>query len=290
MKEDVHFFLPEFYGNFRLILFVQEMMQQNPECFYPNAHIHAAYGCFPGAIWNGGRVVLGSATKREMEYVIRAYNDRGIAVRFTYTNPCLTMDHLLDTYCNLAMELANNGMNEVLVNAPVLESYLRERYPNFRYLSSTTKCLRTKEDITRELNKEDYMLVVLDSAWNNTDALFTFPHREKIELLANHYCMDDCPNREAHYRAVGKCQLEFSEIEWKNCKQINRSFYQMMENRSFLKTEELYGRYVDEGFRNFKLDGRAFQKYKVIESFVYFLALPEFRDEVRYAILRYMDK
>lgn len=285
----INFFLPGFYENFRLITHVADMMQENPELFYGGARIGAAYGCFPGSIWNGGRVVLGSCTKREIEYAVSEYEARGIAIRFTFTNPVLEKPHLMDTFCNLCMELADNGRNEVLVNAPLLEEFIRKMYPGYALISSTTKCLNDPEAVRRELAK-DYRYVVLDSAMNHKEELFALEHREKIELIANHYCADDCPKRRAHYRDVGRCQLEFSETEFDCCGNINRDFYQIMENRSFLSVEDLYGRYADAGFCNFKLDGRGFHKYKVLESFVYYLVKPEYRDRVRLHLLKHVLK
>lgn len=260
-------------------------MGDEPGLFFDNIRIGAAYGCFPGSIWNGGRVILGSATRQEMEYAIEEYNKRGIAVRYTFTNPLLQKVHLPDTYCNQCMELGDNGKNEVIVNSPLLEDFIRKMYPGYALISSTTKCLNDMDAVRGELEK-DYRYVVLDSAMNNTQELFQMPHREKLELIANHYCADDCPRRRDHYKAVGKCQLEFSELKFEKCANINREFYQIMENRSFITADDIMGRYYDAGLRNFKLDGRGFNRYKVLESFVYYLVKPEHRDRVRLRLLK----
>jgi len=281
----VKFFLPEFYGNFRLIILLDDLIKQAPQLFFDDIKIGAVYGCFPGSIWNGGRVILGHCTKQEMSFAITELNERDIAIRYTYTNPLLEEHHLFDTFCNLCMEMGDNGKNEVLVNSPLLEDYIRKSYPSYSIVSSTTKCIKDMEAIQREL-EQDYALVVLDSAMNNTEELFLLDHKEKIELIANHYCQDNCPRRKEHYDAVGRCQLEFSEIDFQGCSNINRDFYQVMENRSFITTEDIFGRYKEAGFVNFKLDGRGFNKYKVMESFVYYLVKPEYRDRVRLSILK----
>lgn len=281
----VNFYLPDFYENFHLILLLDDLMKQSPECFFDDIRIGAVYGCFPGSIWNGGRVILGSCTKQEIDYVIAEFNQRGIALRYTFTNPLLEKHHLLDTFCNLCMEAGDNGRNEVLVNSPLLEDFICSMYPGYKILSSTTKCIKDTELLKQELEK-DYALVVLDSAMNNTDELFALEHKEKIELIVNHYCQDDCPRRKEHYDAVGRCQLTFSETDFPVCGNINRDFYQIMQNRSFLTTEDIYGRYRESGFVHFKLDGRGFHISKVLESFVYYLVKPEYRDRVRLCILR----
>ena len=283
--DKINFYLPDFYVNFRLITAIDDFMRQTPEFFYNGIKIGAVYGCFPGSIWNGGRVILGSCTKQEMLHVITELNGRDIAVRYTFTNPLLENIHLYDTFCNLCMELGDNGKNEVLVNSPILEDMIRKVYPNYAILSSTTKCIKDIDAIQQELEK-GYALVVLDSAMNNTKELFELNHRDKIELIANHYCQDDCPRRKEHYEAVGRCQLEYSEIDFPDCGNINRDFYQVMQNRSFLTTEDIFGKYKEAGFAHFKLDGRGFHKYKVLESFVYYLAKPEHRDKVRLYLLK----
>jgi collagenase-like PrtC family protease len=275
----INIFLPGFYENFRSIIFLHDWMEQEPELFNDGMRIAAAYGCFPGNIWNGGRVIIGIASKEDIQYAIQEYNSRGIAIRYTYTNPCLQQFHLLDTYCNLCMQLADNEKNEVLVNSDVLENFIRTNYPNYKIISSTTKCLYDLKLIEEELEK-DYHLVVLDSAMNNTEKLFELNHKEKIELIVNHYCADNCPRRKEHYKLVGEAQLEYDSVVFP-CENIKRSFQEIQKNSSFISPEMIYDKYLDAGFHNFKLDGRGFKRDKVLESFAFYLAKPEYRSMVQ---------
>jgi collagenase-like PrtC family protease len=277
--KQIHMFMPGFYENFRPILYLHDWMEREPEYFNEGMQISAAYGCFPGNIWNGGRVSIGLASKADIQYALEEYNSRGIAVRYTYTNPCLEQIHLLDTYCNLCMRMADNGQNEVLVNSELLEDFIRTNYPNNKIISSTTKCLYDPALIRSELEK-DYHLVVLDSAMNNTKELFELDHKEKIELIVNHYCADNCPRRKEHYTLVGEAQLEYDSVTFP-CDNIRRSFQEIQKNRSFISPEMIYDTYVKAGFSNFKLDGRGFKKEKVLLSFAYYLARPEYRTLVQ---------
>jgi collagenase-like PrtC family protease len=280
----INIFLPGFYENFKTIIFLHDWMEREPEIFNDGMKITAAYGCFPGNIWNGGRVIIGLASKADIEYAVQEYNSRGIAIRFTYTNPCIEQIHLLDTYCNLCMQLADNGMNEVLVNSPLVEDFIRANYPDYKIISSTTKCLYDSAAIRAELEK-DYHLVVLDSAMNNTDELFSLDYHDKIELIVNHYCADNCPRRKEHYSLVGKAQLEYASLNFP-CENIKRSFAEIQNNHSFISPSMIYDRYLPAGFHNFKLDGRGFRKEKVIESFAYYLAKPEFQGRVRDELMK----
>lgn len=274
-----NFYLPDFYTNVKLICFLADLQQATPECFYEGAKIASAYGCFPGSIWNGGRVVLGSCKKPDMKAVIENLNSRGIAVRFTFTNPLIEEKHLNDTFCNLCLEMADGGMNEVLVNSPILEEYMRKNYPKYPLISSTTKCLDKLEDIKAEMEK-DYAIVVIDSALNNTEELFSLDHKDRMELIVDHFCEDNCPRRRAHYVVQGRAQLEFSDPEWKPCMNIAREFWQIKKNKSFISTDMIYGKYKAAGFQHFKLDGRSYPPRRLIDSFLYYLVKPEWHEKM----------
>ena len=130
------FYLPDFLLQLNLSLL--QLHHSHPEYFNEGIEFGGIYGTFPGAIWNGGRLVCGVTSSTNMKETISLFNDANIPLRYTYTNPLLEEKHLYDTYCNLTMELANNEMNEVIINSPLLEEYLRKNYPNFKYILSTT--------------------------------------------------------------------------------------------------------------------------------------------------------
>lgn len=285
----INFYLPDFVYNQGIIFMLSDMMKHVPQWFYDDVKIASAYGAFPSSIWNGGRNTYNRTTSEEMKKLIEEYNKRGIAVRYTFTNPLLEEKHVYDTFCNLCLELADNGMNEVIVNSPILEDYIRTNYPKFKLISSTTKCLDKDTLIREELNK-DYYLVVLDSAMNNTDEIFALENKDKVELIANHFCQDNCPNRKAHYAAVGKAQLRFAKCDFPPCKNLTREFHQLFENRSFITNELIHGKYKEAGFKHYKLDGRGFQPHKAIESFLYYLVKPEYKDMVRTMLLKEIYK
>ena len=150
-EREVFWHLPGFCYYRQLNCAVITLMEQYPECFREGYRIGSVYGTFPGAIWNGGRVVMGIAGKRDIEATLKLYNSKGVPVRFTWTNAVLEEKHVQDTYCNLIMRLADNGMNQVLVNTSVLEDYIRREWPRFPLISSTTKRIVQTEGVLREL-------------------------------------------------------------------------------------------------------------------------------------------
>ena len=242
------------------------------------------------SIWNGGRVMTGYADRDNIINTIHAFNDLGIPIRYTFTNQALTEYHVYDTYCNMLMELADNGMNEVLVNSPILEEYLRDKYPNFKYISSTTKCLLDKDSINNELANPDYSLVVIDFR-KNSDLKFlrSLKHKDKVELLINAYCSPQCPKRKEHYQELSECQLKWT-FATPFCDHLSLSFYDSLQHSSVIKMPALYSTYVKMGFNNFKIEGRTLSEIDVLESYMYYLVKPEHRDVMRYNILKSLWK
>ena len=298
MDDTIYFHLPSYTQHQKLNYLLAAAIHNDPDSFYPNIKIGSVYGTFTNAIWNGGRVIVYQTDPMEFIFnTYRLFNEIGIPLRHTFTNSALEETDVYDRYCNLIMEIGDNGLNEVLVNSPYLEKYIKEKYPNYQRISSTTKRLTTIESITEELDK-DYKLVVLDYALNRDPRIFTLPKKEKLEILINAYCCDYCTRRKAHYQYMANQQKNFglnrfmTEEDAKNddgfaCPYIADDFYTVLMNRqSVLRVEELYGFYYEMGFRNFKIEGRTNSVADVLESYVYYMVKPEFRDHVRLLLWR----
>lgn len=285
MKEIIKFHIPDFYYHYQLDMKLIELIKENPNYFYDNTKIGSVYGSFPGAIWNGGRAMFGIASIENIKNTIDCVNNVGVPVRFTFTNCLLEEKHVYDTYCNLIMEAANNGFNEVLVNSDILEEYLRRTYPNFKYISSTTKCERDINKINDASNKYD--LVVTDYRDNcNYEFLNEIKNKNKIELLVNASCSPNCgAKRQEHYSYLSKQQLMYSQINY-YCDFANNPLHEILKYPTVIKVEDIYGKYYDMGFSNFKIEGRTEHKINVIESYIYYLVKPEYKDIVRHELIK----
>ncbi len=286
-KKEIYWHLPGLCY-FRLLnhaLF--HLMQQYPDSFREGYRIGSVYGTIPGAIWNGGRSVFGISPRSDIEKVVKSYNDRGIPARFTWTNSLLTQKHLNDTYCNLIMQIADNGMNQVLVNRDCLENYLRREYPSYKVISSTTKRMTDMAGLKEELEK-DYYLVVLDYDLNHDERVLSRlqPYAGKIEILVNEICYPNCPKRAEHYRDESRAQLEYDIVSKFQCpnKATPRVFEECMKRPAFISNEQI-GEYIERGYVNFKIVGRGLPQDFVKESYLYFLV----KDSEREFIHEKMD-
>lgn len=289
MKQKIYFHIPGFFEFFNLNKSLIEMKKENPEYFYDDFEIGSIYGTFPNAIWNGGRVCFGICFKETMVKIIKYFNDNNIPLRYTFTNSLLTEDHVNDTYCNLIMQLSDNGINQVLVNNNTLEEYIRTKYPKYKIISSTTKRITNKKNLEKEI-KKDYYLVVLDYDLNkDIEYLNSIKEKNKIEILVDELCMHNCPYRKEHYKQFSISQLEFSNqnsfvCNYSNIDNDNIDFNEISKNVNFITRDELE-KYKKMGFINYKLVGRNTNINFVIDSYIHYFVKDKYKNEVKFKLL-----
>ncbi len=302
----VRFHLPDFSGNFKLNLLFAEMLKHKPEFFREGVEIASFYGVFPPSIWNGGRTQGGVVDKTFVKSVIKAFNDRGIPLRFTFTNPALEKKHLSDNFCNMVMSMADNGLNEAIVMSPLLEDYIRRNYPNYKLTSSTCKRITDPEKLREELEK-DYSIVVVDYDFNNNfEVLEKLPRKQDCELLVNACCEPNCPRRSAHYHSIGVQQIAYNEHikkypnvpfdadkydteHFRDCPFSQRGVFEIRKLRTHISPDDIWEKYVPMGFEQFKIEGRTASPVNVLETYMYYMAKPECRDEARFTLLKSME-
>ncbi|MBD5141469.1 MAG: hypothetical protein HDT25_08660 [Ruminococcus sp.] len=296
---EIGFHIPDFGAHFRLNNILVNMIEKKPEYFHDGLKIVSVFGAFPSSVWNGGRYFGGSAEMQSIKDIIQVFNDKGIPLRFTFTNPLIKEEHLGDSYCNQILRAANNGFNEVIVMSPILEKYIRDNYPKFPITSSTCKQIEDMDGVNAEL-KKDYKYVVLDYNWNNKfDMLekISKEDRGRCEILVNACCNPHCERRGEHYRQIGeqhikgwehsKNPLNKTPLEYEDfiCPCMKRGIYDITDLETYISPEDIINKYVPMGFKNFKLEGRTSSDINLLETYVFYMVKPEFRDKARFEML-----
>lgn len=290
----VRFHLPGFRNNFPLNMLLVQMLKKFPKFFREDIEIASFFGEFPTSLWNGGRYDNDDQCDAEyIRQVVRVINSLGIPIRYTFTNPTITEADLSDSYCNFCMKAADNGKNEVLVVSPILENYIRTNYPGYTINSSTCKEIRSVDSLNEELQK-DYGLVVLDYNLNNQfEKLERITDKARCEVLVNSCCVPDCPRRGEHYRFISKQQricLENRSLPPEQRKQVpvwrceygeQNSLYRYMNYPTHISPDAIWNTYVPMGFTNFKLEGRTANLFLMLDTYCYYFAKPDYRDEAR---------
>ena len=298
----VRFHLPGLRYNYPLNMFWVSMLKQYPEYFREGVEIASFFGCFPFSLWNGGRLIINDQCDAAfVNNVIKNINAAGIPVRYTFTNPLLTKEDLDDPFCNFCMQAADNGMNEVMIMSPILEEYLREKYPSYKFNSSTCKEIKDAEALNEEL-KRDYQYVVLDynlnGKWELLDGL---ENKEKLEVLVNTLCIPNCKRRGEHYKHIAKAQKIiqknkkippehrikyddwYCEYGEKNC------IYTIQDYPTFISVDDIWNEYLPRGINNFKIEGRTANLFSLIETYCYYMIKPEYVGKARLLLLTNME-
>lgn len=301
------FHLPGLTENFRLNMVLITMFENCPQYFRDGVEIASCYGAFSPSLWAGGRAMTGGVNSPDqIKTTILALNERGIPLRFTFTNPLIRTQDLADPYCNMVMQLAANGMNEVIVNSDILEDYIREMYPMYKITSSTCKRITDPEKLHDELNK-DYSLVVVDYDFNNKwDVLNKLPNKEKCEFLINSNCFPNCPKRVKEYETVGLHHIQYNQYlhenssepfkmtealdEYFSCPAARRLPFEARKLPHHISPDAIWNEYMPAGFNQFKIQGRGAGKLRVIESYMYYLIKPECRDEARFMFMHNLER
>lgn len=304
----VRFHLPDFSRHFMFNLVFVEMLKNCPDYFREGVEIASVYGVFPPSMWNGGRIQSGICDRKHIKAVINAFNERGIPLRFTFTNPVLEKKHLSDDFCNMVLNLANNGLNEAIVVSPILEDYIRKNFPKYKLTSSTCKRITDIDKLCEEVGK-DYHIVVVDYDLNNKfELLEKIPDKEKCEILVNACCDPSCKRRSEHYRSIGYKQIAYAnhmkkypnmpfnsekllkehpEIEkTASCKCVDRTIFDIKNLSTHITPDDIWNKYVPMGFSQFKIEGRTLGLFNLMEHYLYYMIKPECKEEARFMLLK----
>lgn len=280
----------EFYELYRVFL---PLFYGHRAYFYDWCDIGSIYGAPADCLWGGGRVGFGEAQPEAVATLMGAY---GISARLTFSNSLLREEHLSDKKCNALCALFEKGgtvQNGVIIHSDLLLRYLRQRYPGFYFVSSTTKVLREFERFEAELDREEFRYAVPDFRLNKAyDRLFALPERskQKVEFLCNECCPIGCPERKSCYDNVSLKNLgERCADHICASPRAGRGyrFSDAMKSPAFIGIEEIQKVYMPAGFSHFKIEGRSLGSAIVLEFLLYYMTKPEYQLNVREEI--YLD-
>ena len=185
--------------------------------------------------------------------------------------------------------------------SPILEEYLREKYPSYKFNSSTCKEIKDTKALNEEL-KRDYQYVVLDynlnGKWELLDGL---ENKEKLEVLVNTLCIPNCKRRGEHYKHIAKAQRIiqknknippehriryddwYCEYGEKNC------LYTIQDYPTFISVDDIWNEYLPRGINNFKIEGRTANLFSLIETYCYYMIKPEYVGKARLLLLTNLE-
>ena len=284
-KNEINFILPGMYEKIDLNLFFLKLLKDNPSYFKKDVKIKSVYGNFQFCIFDGGRIFqqYHHACKEDIEEYLYKYNEiYKVAVRFIFTNPIIKKEYFTDRFCNLILKLGENDLNEIVVNNEDLQKYIQDKYPKYKFISSTTKCLNNINDFKQELNKDKYFMVCLDYNLNHNKKLLeslSQQEKEKCEFLVNAICPSGCPFRKEHYRLNGAFSLTYGKkYSLPGCSIFGNTLLPKDKTHiNNIEPEELFDYYSKNGFKYFKLEGRTLSTMENICNYTKYMIKPEYQ-------------
>ena len=190
-------------------------------------------------------------------------------------------------------EEKNGIQNGVIIHSDLLLDYLKNKYPEFYFVSSTTKVLTDFEQLKNEINRDDFLYVVPDFRLNKElDKLnrLSEKQKDKVEFLCNECCWFGCTDRKKCYETVSRKNLGEKFTEHRCTAPDAESGYKFskaMTNPGFIGIDDIKNIYMPMGFSNFKIEGRSLGSALILEFLLYYMTKPEYQIHVRERI--YLD-
>ncbi len=293
LAKKIYYHLPglfEFYEFYKVFL---KLFYTKRHYFYDWCDIGSIYGAPADCIWGGGRVGFGDEDPEEVAALMAEY---GISSRLCFSNSMLHRKHLSDRECNRLCRLfEKNGSvtNGVIIYSDLLLDYIKDNYPAFYFVSSTTKVLRDPALFKKELERKEFSYVVPDFRLNKDFPMLNAlknEEKQKVEFLCNECCYFGCTERRLCYENVSRKSLG-EDCEDHICTsptaQKGYRFSDAMKNPAFISLEDIRTLYAPQGFSHFKIEGRSLGSALILEFLLYYMTKAEYQLNVREEI--YLD-
>lgn len=322
-----YYHLPGLFEFYELYKEFLPLYRKHREYFYDWCEIGSIYGAPADCVWGGGRVGFGEHDSKE---VLKLMQEYGISARLTFSNSLLTREHLSDPKCNELCRIFDIGRdnersrgfgndkdieccidndndisginkrikvkecrNGIIIYSDILLDYIKENYPDFYFVSSTTKVLTDFGEFENELNREDFRYVVpdfrLNKSFHKLKALSQH-QKDKVEFLCNECCWFGCTDRKKCYETVSRKNLgEDCPEHYCTAPDSGQGylFSKAMENPGFIGVDDIKNTYLPMGFSNFKIEGRGLGSAMILEFLLYYMTKPQYQIHVREHI--YLD-
>ena len=322
-----YYHLPGLFEFYELYKEFLPLYRKHREYFYDWCDIGSIYGAPADCVWGGGRVGFGEHDPKE---VLKLMQEYGISARLTFSNSLLTREHLSDKKCNELCRIFDIGRdnersrgfgndkdieccidndndisginkrikvkecrNGIIIYSDILLDHIKENYPGFYFVSSTTKVLTDFGEFENELNREEFRYVVPDFRLNKSfDKLKALSQhqKDKVEFLCNECCWFGCTDRKKCYETVSRKNLgEDCPEHYCTAPDSGQGylFSKAMENPGFIGVDDIKNTYLSMGFSNFKIEGRGLGSAMILEFLLYYMMKPQYQIHVREHI--YLD-
>lgn len=283
---------PGFIDGQRIYVELLYFKALHPEYFYDNWEIDTIFDNFPNMIWGGGGCTNNGILPLKMvENILNHYNELGIALQLTCSNPILEPTDVYDRYCNAILErFLKYPQNSILVSSECLENYIREKYPEAKIDCSIIYATKP-ENINKDFNPiiDKYNRFVIPRVHSKDfEYLQTIGEekRYKIEILCNDPCPVNCPYLSSHQEEHAASTLYSTTRVVNPCHIIDKKNTLYRDSlKSDLIFYDEFDNYKKLGYNHFKISGRA-NPIVIIQNIIPFMVKPEYQMEFAFYLLK----
>lgn len=223
----------------------------------------------PDISWNGGRIIS-TGISNNFEFELNKVSNAGLRPVIIFSNPIITNEMLEDKNSNILLELGIKYNAKFIVSNEKLIHHIKTKYSKADIKVSLIKVALENGvnnlEYYKNLEQFFYNYVVHPDDNLNFNLLKKLD-RNKVEILLNERCTQNCPNRVEHYVNLSQEQANgTSDLTKKNnflnCCEFIPEIKQLSHNKKniSLSVEEVKKLY-NLGFYNFKIQGRTDNLY-----------------------------
>lgn len=249
----IHFTLTNFFNNFHINENFKLLYNTHKNFFKTNLNFSTVDGNFPYCYWNGGyNNNIGPGVIYDNFFTLN--NDTSIPLRINCSNIYLQKKDFYDTMANTILKICENGSNEIELSNLELFNYLKNKYPNYKYIFSKEADLINPftPDIINCINEsKNFKLISLPpSLSKNLNFLKQIENKKNIELSINATCDINCENYNKCLLQSHISQYNYSKENYFNiCKK--RKPYQEID--PLISLEDIEKIYIPLGFTHFSI-------------------------------------
>lgn len=137
------FILPDFYCNFKLNLYLQDLLESHPEYFnFSKIKIFAQEGNFPFCFWSGKNYNQFSEWPMLNSFQTILNDSVRMSLCLDFGNTNLLKTDYLDNKLNHLTDFFSNGSNMIIISDPKFGEYLKSAYPYYNFIGSESYYLK----------------------------------------------------------------------------------------------------------------------------------------------------
>lgn len=250
---NIYFSLPNFFSCFQINDIFSYLIKQHPEYINisekNNLIISSVHGNFSYCYWNGG--VNNNFGPGSFYKDFAHCGDQSYApLRLNCSNIMLKKEDFYNVMGNLILSLNGSGSNYIEVSNLEFFQYLKEKYPNYKYVFSANANLMHpfNHDILQGLiDSEEFDLIELPYNFDLT-TIQNLP-KKYFELQVNSLCPKSCSYYDECRLAEHEKQYNFSGRTQYECVKYNG--YDTI--KEIINLKDIENIYLPQGYNHFKL-------------------------------------